>query len=182
MSGSVAVLVVCEGNLCRSPLAERLLRLRTQGSDVEVTSAGVNAAVGQPVDPLAAEELVRLGGDPEGFAARQLTPRLLLGAQLVLTATRAIRSQVVAMSPTALRRSFTLLELAALLEDPPWPASDGTQDLAATLAQATDWRGSVGVLGDELDLPDPIGRSAKVHRQVADQIDRATQVIAERLA
>jgi protein-tyrosine phosphatase len=174
--------VVCEGNLCRSPLAERLLRLRTKGSDVRVTSAGVNGANGQPMDELAADELVRLGGNPEGFEARRLTGTMLRDADLVLTATRAIRSQVVAMSPTALRRSFTLLELAALLEDPPWPASDGTQDLAATLAQATDGRGSVGVLGDELDLPDPIGRSVRVHRQVADQIDRATQVIAERLA
>ena len=186
MSGGIAVLVVCEGNLCRSPVAERLLRLRTKGSDVRVTSAGVNAAVGQPIDPLAADELVRLGGDPEGFEARQLTSAMLQDADLVLAATRAIRSQVVALNPAVLRRCFTLLELAALLDDPPWPepddAGDADDGLDVTLARAIDWRGSVGVLGDELDLPDPIGRSPKVHRQVADLIDRATEVIAARLA
>jgi protein-tyrosine phosphatase len=174
--------VVCEGNLCRSPLAERLLRLRTKGSDVRVTSAGVNGANGQPMDELAADELVRLGGNPEGFEARRLTGTMLRDADLVLTATRAIRSQVVAMSPAVLRRSFTLLELAAMLEDPPWPQPDGSiGGLEVTLARATDWRGSVGVHGDDLDLPDPIGRSAKVHRQVADLIDHATEVIATRL-
>ena len=94
--------MVCEGNLCRSPLAERLLRLRTKGSDVHVTSAGVIAAVGEPIDPLAADELVRLGGDPEGFEARRLTPAMLEDADLVLTATRAIRS------PESLRSSAVL--------------------------------------------------------------------------
>jgi protein-tyrosine phosphatase len=180
MSGEVAVLVVCVGNVCRSPLAERLLRRRTEGSDVEVSSAGVNALVGDPMDPLAAEELVRLGGDPDDFAARQLTASMLTEADLVLTATRAIRSQVVALSPTALRRTFTLRELAAMLAEPPWPQDDEA-DLGVTLARATDWRSSVGLLGDDLDLPDPIGRSPKVHRQVADFVDEATSAIAPRL-
>jgi protein-tyrosine phosphatase len=163
-------------------LAERLLRLRTKGSDVRVTSAGVNGATGQPMDPLAADELLRLGGDPDEFEARRLTTAMLRDADLVLTATRAIRSQVVAMSPGVLRRSFTVLELAALLDDPPWPVTDdSTGGLEVTLARATDWRGSVGVRGDDLDLPDPIGRSAKVHRQVADLIDHATEVIAAQL-
>lgn len=180
MSGGVAVLVVCVGNVCRSPVAERLLRVRTEGSDVEVSSAGVNAVVGDRIDPLAAEELVRLGGDPGDFAARQLTSSMLADADLVLTATRAIRSQVVALSPAALRRSFTLRELAALLAEPPWPPDDRTS-LDVSLARAGDWRSSVGLRGDELDLPDPIGRSAKVHRQVADLIDDATAVIAPHL-
>src|SRR4051794_6192330 len=180
MSQPYDVVVVCEGNLCRSPLAERLLRLRLDGAAVRVSSAGINAVAGAEMDPLAAAELARLGGDPSSFEARQLTPGLALEADLLLTATRAIRSQVVGLAPAVLKRSFTLLELAALLQAPPWPET--VTDRAATVARASDWRGSVSGLGDGLDVPDPIGRSAKVHRAAADLIDDATRVIAAWLA
>jgi protein-tyrosine phosphatase len=177
MSDQYDVLVVCLGNLCRSPLAERLLRLRVATSaQVHVTSAGVNAVVGAPMDASAAEELVRLGGDPTGFAARQLTADLVGSADLVLTATRELRGQVVAMAPSALKRTFTLLELAALLQERPWPGNE--TDRAALVARAADWRASVSDLGEDLDVPDPIGRSPKVHRAAADQADRATRVVA----
>ena len=120
MSEPYDVLVVCEGNLCRSPLAERLLTSRLAGAEVRVASAGVHAVVGAPMDASAAAELTRLGGDPSEFEARQLTASMATEADLVLTATRAIRGQVVATAPAALKRTFTLLELAALLEAPPW--------------------------------------------------------------
>ena len=131
MSEPYDVLVVCEGNLCRSPLAERLLTSRLAGAEVRVASAGVHAVVGAPMDALAAAELTRLGGDPSEFEARQLTASMATEADLVLTATRDIRSQVVATAPAALKRTFTLLELAALLEAPPWDGheSDGAHQL-----------------------------------------------------
>ena len=53
------VLVVCVGNVCRSPLGERLLAARL-GDGFEVTSAGVGALVGEPMDPEAAAHLERL--------------------------------------------------------------------------------------------------------------------------
>ena len=115
MSEPYDVLVVCEGNLCRSPLAERLLTSRLAESGVRVSSAGVHAVVVAPMDASAAAELTRLGGDPTEFEARQLTASMATEADLVLTATRAIRGQVVATAPSALKRTFTLLELAALL-------------------------------------------------------------------
>lgn len=179
MSQPVDVLVVCEGNLCRSPLAERLFRLRTPASRARASSAGLNAVVGDPMDPLAADELVRLGGDPTDFAARQFKSQMASDAHVILTASRAIRSQVVQLAPFALKRTFTLRELAALLEDPPW--SGPKASFRATLAKAADWRASASGLGDDLDVRDPIGRSPKVHRESADLIDRATQVIADRL-
>jgi protein-tyrosine phosphatase len=70
------VLFVCFGNVCRSPLAERLLRWRLAeqlddlSEHVEVTSAGVCAVVGRPMDAKAAAELARLGGGADGFVAR----------------------------------------------------------------------------------------------------------------
>ena len=176
MSEPYDVLVVCVGNLCRSPLAERLLVSRLASTEVRVASAGLHAVVGAPMDASAAAELTRLGGDPSEFEARQLTARMATDADLVLTATRAIRGQVVATAPATLKRTFTLLELAALVEAPPWGGPDG--DAAETISRAADWRASVSGLGDALDVPDPIGRSVQVHRAAADLADRATRVIA----
>jgi Protein-tyrosine-phosphatase len=49
------ILFVCVGNICRSPTAELLMRHRLQGRPgVEVSSAGLQALVGRPVDPEAA--------------------------------------------------------------------------------------------------------------------------------
>jgi protein-tyrosine phosphatase len=190
MSEPYDVLVVCEGNLCRSPLTERLLRLRLDGvPQVRVASAGTRAVVGAAMDASAAAELVRLGGDPSGFEARQLTPGLVTAADLILTATRAQRSHVVGLAPAALKRTFTLLELAELVERRPWDPGDGTgeaepdqhpteADIRQLVVRAADWRTAVSGLGDALDVPDPIGRSREVHSASADLADRATAVLA----
>ncbi len=180
MTDRYDVLVVCVGNLCRSPLAERLLRHRlAEMSDVEVSSAGVRAVIGAPMEASAALELTRRGGDPAGFVARQLTSDLVAGADLVLTATRELRGRVVALAPLALKRSFTLLELAALLEEHPWGDADPTR--AELVARAADWRGSVADRGDALDVPDPIGGPPELHREAADLVDAATRVVADAL-
>ncbi|GMA87571.1 hypothetical protein GCM10025868_28210 [Angustibacter aerolatus] len=56
MSAPARVLVVCTGNVCRSPLVERLLRQRLGTDAVDVSSAGTQALVGEPMtDPAAAE-------------------------------------------------------------------------------------------------------------------------------
>jgi len=181
MSDPFDVLVVCVGNLCRSPLAERLLRVRlADAPHVRVTSAGTRAVAGAAMDARAAAELDRLGGDPLGFEARQLTADLVSDADLVLTATRELRTQVVELAPAALKRTFTLRELAALLEERPWTCDHPT-DLRALIADAAAWRGSVADRGDALDVPDPIGGPADLHREAADLAYAATDVVASAL-
>ncbi len=180
MSESFQVLVVCVGNVCRSPLAARLLadRLAASPRPFQVTSAGTRGLVGAPMEPAAAAELRRLGGDPEGFVASRLRAAEVHDADLVLTATRRLRSQVLELAPAALRRTFTLRELALLLSRDEVTGADP----AALVASASTWRGSVaGVDPDDLDLPDPIDRPADVHRAVADLIDAATRSVADRL-
>ena len=97
------ILTVCIGNVCRSPLAERLLRLRLAeaglAASYDVTSAGLRAMVGHPMEPTAAGELTRLGGDPDGFVARRLTAQMANEADLVLTATTDVRRRVVEEAP-----------------------------------------------------------------------------------
>ena len=167
------VLFVCIGNVCRSPVGERLLAARLPRDRFQVASAGVSAMVGYSMSRYAAEELRSYGGDPTGFAARQLTPDLLERSDLVLTATREVRSQVLAEVPSALRRAFTVLEFAALVEN----AEGSTPaDLVrwASLHRST-------VAGVDQDVPDPYRRGSEEHARAARALDAAVQQIAKGL-
>jgi protein-tyrosine phosphatase len=178
------ILVVCLGNVCRSPLAERLLRLRFEqmlgdgASAVRVTSAGVRALVGDPMNENSAAELQRLGGDPSGFVARQVTGLVAGEADLVLTATRDLRSRVLEEAPRALKRTFTIREFAALADSGiDRGRVSGPADL---VAQAASWRGSAQIV--DYDVPDPIGQTPQVHRAVADILDADCDGIARAVA
>ena len=105
--------MVCTGNICRSPFIERILRISLPRSIV-VTSAGTEALVGEPMDPAVAEHVRRHGGDPEGFAARQVPAEMVAEVDLVLTATRAHRAAVASLQPRALRYGFTLRDFSDL--------------------------------------------------------------------
>jgi protein-tyrosine phosphatase len=169
------VLFVCIGNVCRSPVGERLLAARLPSERFEVSSAGVGAMVGYAMSRYAAEELRSYGGNPTGFAARQLTPDILEGSDLVLTATRELRSQVLAEMPTALRRTFTILEFAAL--------ADRAEAAVSTPAELVKWAGTHRSLAGDVaqDVPDPYRRGAEEHARAARAIDAAVQQIAKGL-
>jgi len=94
------VLHVCMGNICRSPMAERLLalavreRLARSGAGVDPEtllhshSAGTGGwHAGEQMNPPAARQVHARGGRTEGFAARKLLSEHIDGADLVLTAT-----------------------------------------------------------------------------------------------
>ncbi len=184
------VLVVCTGNICRSPLAERLLqaRLADRGvdlSDVVVASAGTRAVIGYPMDEVAADELARVGGDPAGHVARQLTSTIVGSADLIVTATLAHRSEVVTVHPPALRYAFGLLELVRLLEgadlsELPQSPADRVRGLARIargrrgLAMAPDPRHE--------DVVDPYRRSARVYADATLQIVPGVDALARAVA
>lgn len=71
-----AILFVCLGNICRSPLAEAALRAEAEkaGLDVMVDSAGTGDwHVGSPPDPRAQAVALRHGIDISGYRGRQVT-------------------------------------------------------------------------------------------------------------
>jgi protein-tyrosine phosphatase len=73
-----AVLFVCLGNICRSPLAEAALRAQAvaQGLALTIDSAGTSGLhAGQPADPRAIAEAARHGIDLSAHRARQVTPQ-----------------------------------------------------------------------------------------------------------
>jgi protein-tyrosine phosphatase len=95
------VLTVCVGNICRSPMAEVLLRARLQARkpDAVVESAGIAALVGKPADPIAAALMSERGLDLSGHRARQLTPELARRFELVLVMEAGHQREVEATIP-----------------------------------------------------------------------------------
>jgi protein-tyrosine phosphatase len=83
------ILILCTGNICRSPIAEAVLRERLGAPEVMVSSAGTSALVGYPADPLALEVSKHFGFDLSLHSGRQATTPLLRAADLVLVMTRA---------------------------------------------------------------------------------------------
>ena len=85
-SGAGRVLVLCTGNVCRSPMAEGLLRARLADHDpeVRVESAGVAAPVGRHADPLAIELMAERGIDLGSHRARQVARPMLKTFPLAL--------------------------------------------------------------------------------------------------
>lgn len=76
------ILIVCVGNICRSPMAEFLLAHQMPGT--EVHSAGLAAMVGEPADSIAQELMRERGIDISAHCARQLTPEMVMEHDLVL--------------------------------------------------------------------------------------------------
>ena len=83
------ILILCTGNICRSPIAEAVLRERLNAPQVTVASAGTSALVGEPADLLAIEVAARYGFDLAAHRARQALPQMLIASDLVLVMTHA---------------------------------------------------------------------------------------------
>ena len=102
------VLVVCVGNICRSPTAEFLLRHRLDRKDVVVESAGLAALSGKPIDPMAEQLLVEHGVSAATHVARQITPEMINAADIVLAMDKRHLSAIHAQAPHARGKTFQL--------------------------------------------------------------------------
>ena len=183
MSDEARILIVCTGNICRSPFIERLLqheldeRLPGPGHGLTVRSAGTGALVGSAMDPRASAQLIARGGDPSGFRAREISPAIIAESDLVLTATRAHRGKVALMSPKVLRRVFTFRDFADLVA-----GIDRSAHAGATPADPGSWVRQVAeqaaarrglkppLAPDQADVVDPYRREDEVFVTMAQQI------------
>ncbi len=87
-----SVLVVCVGNICRSPMGERALRQALP--DITVTSAGIGAVVGAGADDTATNAAAEIGLDMDGHIARQLTNEIGSAHDLILVMEPGHRDEI----------------------------------------------------------------------------------------
>ena len=96
------ILVVCVGNICRSPMAEALLKsaLRDHG-DFIVESAGLGAVVGHPADDNVLELMAEMNEDVSDHRARQIHPDMVKAADLILVMEAGHKRSIDTADPTA---------------------------------------------------------------------------------
>ncbi|MGH2755656.1 MAG: hypothetical protein ACRDLB_14675 [Actinomycetota bacterium] len=142
------VLFVCTGNICRSPMAEHLLRLRASElgwTDLEVHSAGTWATDGSPATEEAERVLVGAGisGGGAQHASRTLTRDMVDAADVIVAMTSVHLREIEEVAPGSSGKVFLLKEIAEL--------SPGDRGIGGMLAaRRPEWRRA-------LDLDDPMG-------------------------
>lgn len=173
------ILILCTGNICRSPAVEYLLSAALDDS-VRVSSAGTHAVVGAPVD---AQMAAQLPMTCSGFSARQLDAATLRSAGLILGLAREHRARAVDILPAAVRRTFTLREFARILSLPGefTPGGSAADFFTEAVPRAAALRPLARASSaDADDIADPYRESDQVFAECFTEIDSAVQVIAGR--
>jgi len=148
------VLLVCYGNICRSPMAEGFLnRMLLDKNDkpmgIRVLSAGLHAFGGSPTAE--AIEVMRAEGiNISGYRSRQLTRELIEEADLILTMKKEYKDMIVSRHPEFKHKVFTLKEFAGETED--------------------------------LDIADPYGEGMKAYETCAEEIKQTLTNAFEKIA
>lgn len=102
------ILVVCVGNICRSPTAECLLKARLPETGYTISSAGIHALKKRTIEPTAQEVLVEHGYDFSTHSAQQLDREHLRNAELILVMEKGHIDAVLGIAPEARGKVFLL--------------------------------------------------------------------------
>ena len=186
------IVIVCTGNICRSPAAEILARHLLVGrlggraaARIALSSAGTRAVVGAAVHPLTRASLAPWQLDGElsgGFRARQLDGSVVDGADLVLGVDPGHRSAVLERFPHLLDRTFALRELARLISAAASDAAgpDIVERGRALVGSALRRRGTIPPADDR--VPDPVLGGDEAHRASVMMVFEALRSIVDGLA
>lgn len=186
MTTGFRVLMVCTANMCRSPMAQHLLRHAVaqrsgagMGLGWEVQSAGTHVLPGMAMHPIAREILAERGLPVAAQPSVQATPSMIEDVDLILTSTRSQRAWVVQTDPRATRRTYTIRQftrlcIAGLVQRDGERVTSGSELLElATLGRV----GSQPVTEDQDDVADPNGGGTDQFRGCADLIDSCLEQI-----
>ena len=102
------ILILCVGNICRSPIAEALLK--QEFPEKKIWSAGLGALVGSPADPLSIEIAAAHGVDMSAHRAQQLASWMCQAADLILVMEQFQKTEVEQKYPLVRGKVFRLGE------------------------------------------------------------------------
>ena len=141
------LLVVCTGNICRSPVAEAMLKRALP--DRQIESAGLGALVGEGVAPQARVLAEADGLDVSAHKARQLSPVMTQRADLILVMNERQRRAVGETDPAAMGKTLLLGRwlgpgMGTEVPDPYRKSDEAFQHVHELLKQATEaWAGKL---------------------------------------
>lgn len=103
-----SILVVCAGNICRSPTAEYILKDKLDDKLIEVASAGLTALVDKPAEVTAVEISRQNGVDLTPHLGQQLTSKLIAKYSLILVMEERHLTDLHSQYPQARGKTFLL--------------------------------------------------------------------------
>lgn len=143
---------VCTGNICRSPMAEGLLKARlSDEDDIEVLSAGLAAGDGMPPSEHAVAVTKEIGIDITSQKSRLLDESLVRRADFLFVMTFSHLDHILMLYPEASQKTFLVRQF---IEE-------------ETLLNR--------------DISDPIGQSEEVYRRCRDEIQNALDSILDHI-
>lgn len=174
-----SILMVCTGNICRSPVGEVVLQSQLP-EGVSVRSAGTHAPVGRPAAPETSAFLARELHVELDHVAQQLTKQHAESSDLIITMTAEHRAWVARTAPRSVRRTFTLREIEQIAAQ--LPESDSSLTLQEFVASASTLRARV-VTGEDsdLDIADPYGGPSEAYEASFQQILNSVSRLAASL-
>jgi protein-tyrosine phosphatase len=142
------ILVVCTGNICRSPMTEALMarQLELAGHHATVRSAGTSALINFPADEPALLLMQARGLDLGAHRASQVSLESTRWAELILVMENHHRDAVLDLDPTARGKTFLLGYWTGGLEIPdPYQRGEDVYNHALGLIDGAleSWRGKI---------------------------------------
>ncbi len=188
MTDTYTLLTVCTGNICRSPAMERLLAHHFSGEEgIRVHSGGTYAHDGEDMQPPMKQRVADYGAETEGFVAEQLTPQMVRGSDLILTATREHVEDILADVPEAEDRTFTVREFGRLLSsvdagriaEAVGEGAAVPERLAALVPLVAAQRRGASSAGREDDVVDPYMLPEDIYDESFRQLREPIEALAE---
>lgn len=103
-----SILVVCAGNICRSPTAEYVLKSKLAGKNIKISSAGLTALEGKAADATAKQIAAPHGITMEEHQGRQLTSNLVAQNSVILVMEQRHLTDLCSRYPEARGKTFLL--------------------------------------------------------------------------
>jgi protein arginine phosphatase len=190
------ILFVCTGNTCRSPMAEALLKHKSD--NIQVKSAGIYAGNGLPASEGTAKVL-KQHGVPINHQSQPVTPELIEWADLILTMTTSHKQTLQMQYPFALEKIHTLKEFADEEQERIW------NDLSTAYAKLEEKRAKLNTtqtddkqLQQELekdikdiksleskltspDISDPFGGNVDIYRKTLQEVEKYIELLRKKI-